>query len=830
MGYNDIMLPQGDFTEFLNHLTDNARLSLQHADSIARSLGSAYIGTEHILLGVLSQDSSVGAKMLATAGVTLDRARLALNLTPRALVVSTGAKGLSETAKLTLKLSWDVAQEFSQDYCGTEHILYSILNQKNARATVLLRDMSVNIDELMAEIEQYLNRQQYEYDSANDGAPRATRKRRTPKTALDFFGTDLTEKARAGELDPVVGRDKQIRRIVTILGRRTKNNPVLIGEPGVGKTAIVEGLAQRIVAEEVPEHLLDKRVYTLDLAGMIAGTKYRGEFEERLKKLIEELTNDKNTIIFIDELHLLVGAGAAEGAIDAANMLKPALARGQIRMIGATTLDEYQKHIEKDAALERRFQTVTVEEPTVKESIAILRGLKRHYEKHHGVEISDEVIGDIANLAKRYINDRYMPDKAIDVLDETAAQVKVDRGKSPIEVRKLTRELKVVTDRMEEAVEAEDYERAAQYKTRMSQINAKLGELRADRDAKQHLSITSDDVAQTVAQMTGVPVQKVIKAEAKYLLGLEKHLTKHVIGQADAIEAVSRAIRRNRSGIGDGRRPIGSFIFMGPTGVGKTELARVLAREVLGSEDALIKIDMSELSERHTAARLVGAPAGYVGYDEGGQLTDKVRRQPYSLVLFDEIEKAHPEVLNMLLQILEDGTLTDAKGRKVDFTNTIVILTSNLGADKMQKEAVLGFRSQGSVGELAALHEQNREAATNELKQFMRPELLNRLDKIVVFKALTRREAAKILDLQLRQLSQRLGRTGIGVDVQNGAKKVLLDKGYDAANGVRPLRRIIQDMVEDDIADGVLAGTYAKGDIISVSAKKGTLTFASSAE
>lgn len=830
MGYNDIMLPQGDFTEFLNHLTDNARLSLQHADSIARSLGSAYIGTEHILLGVLSQDSSVGAKMLATAGVTLDRARLALNLTPRALVVSTGAKGLSETAKLTLKLSWDVAQEFSQDYCGTEHILYSILNQKNARATVLLRDMSVNIDELMAEIEQYLNRQQYEYDSANDGAARTARKRRTPKTALDFFGTDLTEKARAGELDPVVGRDKQIRRMVTILGRRTKNNPVLIGEPGVGKTAIVEGLAQRIIAEEVPEHLIDKRVYTLDLAGMIAGTKYRGEFEERLKKLIEELTSDKNIIIFIDELHLLVGAGAAEGAIDAANMLKPALARGQIRMIGATTLDEYQKHIEKDAALERRFQTVTVEEPTVKESIAILRGLKRHYEKHHGVEISDEVIGDIANLAKRYINDRYMPDKAIDVLDETAAQVKVDRGKSPIEVRKLTRELKVVTDRMEEAVEAEDYERAAQYKTRMSQINAKLGELRAERDSKQHLSITPDDVAQTVAQMTGVPVQKVIKAEAKYLLSLEKHLTKHVIGQTDAIEAVSRAIRRNRSGIGDGRRPIGSFIFMGPTGVGKTELARVLAREVLGSEDALIKIDMSEMSERHTAARLVGAPAGYVGYDEGGQLTDKVRRQPYSLVLFDEIEKAHPEVLNMLLQILEDGTLTDAKGRKVDFTNTIVILTSNLGAEKMQKEAVLGFRAQGGTHELTALHEQNREAATHELKQFMRPELLNRLDKIVVFKALTRREAAKILDLQLKQLSQRLERTGIGVDVHASAKKILLDKGYDAANGVRPLRRIIQDMVEDDIADGVLSGAYAKGDIISVSAKKGELAFASTAE
>lgn len=820
------MLPQGDFTEFLNHLTDNARSSLQHADGIARSLGSAYIGTEHILLGVLSQDSSVGAKLLATVGVTLDRARLALNLTPRALVVSTGAKGLSETAKLTLKLSWDVAQEFNQDYCGTEHILYSILNQKNARATVLLRDMNVNIDELMSEIEQYLNRQSYEYDSANEGSTRTARKRR-PKTALDFFGMDLTEKARNGELDPVVGRERQIRRMVTILGRRTKNNPVLMGEPGVGKTAIVEGLAQRIVAEEVPEHLLDKRVYTLDLAGMIAGTKYRGEFEERLKKLIDELVNDKSVIVFIDELHLLVGAGAAEGAIDAANMLKPALARGQIRLIGATTTDEYQKHIEKDAALERRFQTVMVEEPSVKESVAILRGLKKHYEGHHGVEVADEVISDIANLAKRYINDRYMPDKAIDVLDETASQVKVERGKSPIEVRKLTRELKAVTDRMEEAVEAEDYERAAQYKTRMSQINAKLSELRADKNSKQKLVVTSEDVAHTIAQMTGVPVQKVIKAEAKYLLSLEKHLGKHIIGQADAIQAVSRAIRRNRSGIADERRPIGSFIFMGPTGVGKTELARVLAREVLGSEDAMIKIDMSEFSERHTTARLVGAPAGYVGYDEGGQLTDKVRRQPYSLVLFDEIEKAHPEVLNMLLQIMEDGTLTDAKGRKIDFTNTIIILTSNLGAEKMQKEASLGFRANTSLelGELSSVHQQNREAATEELKHYMRPELLNRLDKIIVFKALTKQEANKILDLQLNELSKRLARKGIGVSLQAAAKRILLDKGYDAANGVRPLRRIIQDMIEDEIADGLLDERYAKGDIIKVSTSKGELVF-----
>lgn len=822
------MMPTGDLYDFVNHLTDNARSSLQHADSIARSLGSAYIGTEHILLGVLSQDSSIGAKLLSDNGVTLDRARLALNLTPRALVVSTGAKGLSETAKLTLKLSWDIAQEFNQDYCGTEHILYGMLTQKNARATVLLRDMNVDVSGLTTELEHYLGRQggQYEHESTSTGTT-GKRNAKRRQTALDYFGTDITEKAKAGELDPVVGRDTQIKRIITILGRRTKNNPVLIGEPGVGKTAIVEGLAQRIIAEEVPDHLLDKRVFTLDLAGMIAGTKYRGEFEERLKKLVEEITQDKNLIVFIDELHLLVGAGAAEGAIDAANMLKPALARGSLRMIGATTLDEYRKHIEKDAALERRFQTVIVPEPTIKETKAILKGLRHHYEKHHGVEVSDEVLDEMAELAKRYINDRFMPDKAIDVLDETAAQVKVDRGKAPIEARKLARELKQVTERMEQAVEAEDYERAAHYKTRMSQINTKLGDMRAKTQDKQKLHIGMDDVARTIATMTGVPVEKVIKSEAKYLLSIESHLAKHVVGQADAVKAVARAIRRNRSGIHDGKRPIGSFMFMGPTGVGKTELARVLARELFGTDDALIKIDMSEFSERHTTSRLVGAPAGYVGYDDAGQLTDKIRRQPYSLVLFDEIEKAHSEVFNILLQILEDGRLTDAKGRHVDFTNTIVILTSNLGAEKMQREATLGFRAttKADRSELEVVHEQNREAAMADLKRMMRPELINRLDNIIVFKALTKQDVKTILEIELSKLGARLSRRHVAVRLNSSAKNVILDKGYDPQNGVRPLRRTIQDMIEDEIAAGLLAERYNKGDVIEVTAKKGELTF-----
>lgn len=826
------MMPNGELFDFVNHLTDNARMSLQHADAIARNLGSAYIGTEHLLLGVLSQESSVGAKLLTDSGVTLDRARVALNLTPRALVVNTGSKGLSETAKLTLKLSWDIAQEFSQDFCGTEHILMSILSQKNARATVLLRDMSVDVTNLVTELEQFLRRQQDEFEQSGNTSRTSNQRRQKRSSALGNYGVDLTYKARAGELDPVVGRDMQIKRMVTILGRRTKNNPVLLGEPGVGKTAIVEGLAQRIAAEEVPDTLLDKRVIMLDLAGMIAGTKYRGEFEERLKKIIDELAEDANVIVFIDEIHLLVGAGAAEGAIDAANMLKPALARGKMRLIGATTLDEYRKHIEKDSALERRFQTIIVPEPSVKETVAILKGLKYHYEQHHGVEVADDLLSDIAYLAKRYINDRFMPDKAIDVLDETAAQVKVDRGKAPHETRKLTRELKSITERMEQAVEAQDYERAALYKTRISQINAKLGELRQDKNVSKNLIITADDIARTIATMTGVPVEKVIKTEATYLLNLEKHLQKHVIGQQEAVIAVARAIRRNRSGINDEARPIGSFLFMGPTGVGKTELARTLARELFGTDDALIKIDMSEFSERHTASRLVGAPAGYVGYDDAGQLTDKIRRRPYSLVLFDEIEKAHPEVFNMLLQILEDGTLTDAKGRKIDFTNTIVILTSNLGAEKMQREASLGFNALTSAqfGELASVHQQNKEAAMRELKRMMRPELINRLDNIVVFKALTRPDVRSILDLQLARLGKRLQRKNVAITVSPSAKNTLLQKGYDAQNGVRPLRRLLQDTIEDEIAAGLLDERYTKGSVIAVTAKAGELMYTLAAE
>ncbi len=817
------MMPNSsDFQDFINHLTDNAQASLQHATAIARSFGSAYVGTEHLLLGVLAQSSSMGSKVLENAGVTLDRARSALNLTPKTLVLNMGSKGLSETAKLTLRMAYEVSQDYNQDYCGTEHILYSILTQKNARATTLLRDMSIDVESLVTELEQFLHRQQYERDENGDGTNNSRRTKKRKKTILDTFSMDITDQARRKKLDPVVGRANQIRRVITVLNRRTKNNPVLIGEPGVGKTAIAEGLAQRIVDEDVPDSLLHKRIVTLDLAAMVAGTKYRGEFEERLKKVMNELENDKSTIVFIDELHLIVGAGSAEGSMDAGNILKPALSRGKIQVIGATTTQEYTKHIEKDLALERRFQPIQVPEATIGETIAILKGLREHYENYHNVEITDELVHDTVHLAKRYINDRFMPDKAIDLLDETAAHIRVDKGKTPPEVRSLRKELRLINMKREEAADNENYEKAARFKTDASRIQEKLHELEKKHSAAKKLKLKSDDVAEVVARITGVPVKKVIRSEANYLINLEKNLSKHIIGQDEAVTAVSKAIRRNRTGISTDLRPIGSFIFLGPTGVGKTELARVLAREFFGGEEALVKIDMSEFAERHTAARLVGAPAGFVGYDDGGQLTDKVRRQPYSLVLFDEIEKAHPDFFNMLLQILEDGVLTDAKGRKIDFTNTIVIMTSNLGAEKLQKEVNLGFRASSAkdLESLDDLHDSNKEKALDELKKMLRPELLNRIDKTIVFRALTKQRVQEILELQLQELQGRLVKHGLGLKVTPSAKKYLLEKGYDPHNGVRPMRRLLADTIEDYIAVALLEGSAHRGDIIHMSARK----------
>ena len=815
-----------DFAEFISHLTDNARTSLHHATLIAQGYGSPYIGTEHLLLGLMAQGASVGAKILADAGVTLDRAQTALNMVPVSAVVGgLSTKSLSETAKLTLKMSWDIAQEFRQDYLGTEHILYSILTQKNARATVLLRDMNVNITDVVSELEEYLDRQGDAFVQGDEDV--STEKRKSPqrKGALGTFGTDLTARAKEGRLDPVIGRGEQEERLVTILSRRTKNNPVLIGEPGVGKTAIVEGLAQRIASEDVPEHLLDKRIIQLDLAGMIAGTKYRGEFEERLKKVISELQEQKNVIVFIDELHLLVGAGAAEGALDAANILKPALARGEIRLIGATTVDEYRKHIERDTALERRFQTIVVPEPKLKDTIAILKGLKPYYEKHHGVTIDDEVIEDAVYMADRYISERYMPDKAIDVIDEAAARVRVKSGRKPSKLRDYMKQLKNLNEKMDEAVAGEDYERAALYKTRISQLNTKLDETRAEYEQKTPVVLADDDIAHAISLMTGIPVSRVQKSEAKLLRTLESHLEKYVIGQHEAVQKVSRAIRRSRSGVASNKRPIGSFVFMGPTGVGKTELARVLAREVFGSDESLIKIDMSEFSEKHAASRLVGAPAGYVGYEDGGQLTDKIRRQPYSVVLFDEIEKANPEVYHLMLQILEDGALTDAKGRRVDFSNAIIILTSNLGADRMMKEASLGFNAvtRTDQKQLDEVHAENALAAEEALGRVMRPELINRFDAIVTFRALTKKEVGKIFDTLLAELQARLVRKGIHLVIAASAKRQIISEGHDEKYGARPLRRAMQDLLELPIADGILSGEYEKGTVLKIAAVRGII-------
>ncbi|MEX0934692.1 MAG: ATP-dependent Clp protease ATP-binding subunit [Candidatus Saccharimonadales bacterium] len=818
-------------SSFEDKLTENAQASLRIANDIARALGASYIGTEHILLGVLKQDSSIGAKVLKNAGVNFDKARMALSLTPKSLqqvVTSTATadhRNLNETAKLTLSLSWKIAKDFGQQMCGTEHILFATLSQKNTRASILLNDMDIDLVEVRDELQEYLRNQQYHYQEHTRERRKVKKKSKTP--TLDFFGLDLTAKAIDNKLDPVIGREGEIQRLVTILNRRTKNNPALIGEPGVGKTAIVEGLAQKIATEYVPEDLLDKRIIALDLSSLVAGTKYRGEFEERMKQVLEELQSVDDVILFIDELHLIVGAGAAEGAIDAANIIKPALSRGLIQVIGATTTDEYRKHIEKDAALERRFQTIMVPETTDDETMQVLRGLRSHYENYHRVKLSDEVLEETIKLSKRYMPDRFMPDKAIDLLDETAAQVRVLRGSGTgTESREIRQQIREIHLEIDEAATDEDYEHAAQLKTEVSILEKKLArqESAEAQDGKM-LEVSDEDLAEVVSIVTGVPLKSLVKSEAKQLVNLEKTLAKSVIGQKEAVEAVSRAIRRNRSGVADPTRPIGSFLFMGPSGVGKTELARVLARELFHSEDAMVKIDMSEFMERHNLSRLMGAPAGYVGYEEGGQLTEKIRRQPYSLILFDEIEKAHPDVFNMLLQILEDGHATDAKGRRVDFTNTVIIMTSNIGAEILQKEAVLGFKPSSAKEDISLYHDEVSEKVLEDLRKQMRPELINRIDKTIIFKALTRPEVRRIFSLRLAELEARLGDKGLGIVITPSARRKLIEAGYEPTMGVRPLRRALEELVEDPIATKMLEGEFSSGDVIKVSTKGSDLTF-----
>lgn len=817
-----------EFSEIMNHLSENARFALQKADYFSKRYNQGYMSTEHLLMGVLAQDASTGAMILRDHDVNLNeiekvqgKEAVDVPASPMAMM------SLSEAAVLTLRMSLNFARENGLDVVGTEHIIHSLVRQPNSRAALLLEKLGVDLDEIAKNIEDVVAQ---EADEAKIEEEKRKAGKRAAFRYLTKYGTELTEEARAGKLDTVIGREKEIERAVTVLCRRTKSNPVLIGEAGVGKTAIVEGLAMRVVKNDVPEALIGKRIFQIDLSSVVAGTKFRGEFEERIKGIIDEAVEDDSVILFIDELHLLNGAGSSEGSMDAANILKPALARNNLKLIGATTLDEYRKYIEKDKALARRFQTVMVEEPSKTVTLRILKGIKKHYEQHHSVTISDEILEEAITLSSRYISDRFMPDKVIDVIDEASAIARVELDKKGgSEYKKAKIELNDLQRRIEEAADAQKYEEAATMKQRAAQIEERLAELeKQNKDLEKVPDVTSDNLATAISLKTGIPVSRVHGSEQELLLHLEDHLKKEIIGQDDAISAVSKAIRRGRSGIADENRPIGSFVFMGPTGVGKTELAKILAREVFGGDDALIKIDMSEFEEKHNVARLVGAPAGYVGYEDGGKLTEQIRRHPYSVVLFDEIEKAHPDVFNILLQILEDGALTDGQGTKVKFNNSIVILTSNLGAEEMYRESELGFsaKTKKDAKALEAEHAANEAAAMKALRKLMKPELVNRFDSIVTFNALTEKNVSRIFDNMIAILKKRLAAKSIGLEISDDAKKHLIEKGFDVKNGARPLRRAIEDELESLLADHILDGSLDKGLVAKIGLKDDRLSFA----
>ena len=806
---------QEEFSEIMNKLSENARFALQKSDYYSKRYNNGYMGTEHLLLGIMSMDNSTGAKMLREEGATTEEIEKALNKVAVEVPGSDMAMmSLSEAVILTLRMAQNYTKEQGLSVIGTEHILYSLLSQPNSRASLILTGLKVDTDKVLDEIEALVEEQTKDEKLK---AEKAKYLKKTPLKFLNRYGKDLTEEARAGRLDTVIGRENEIERVVTVLSRRTKSNPVLIGEAGVGKTAIVEGLATRIVKNEVPGNLIGKHIYQVDLSSVVAGTKFRGEFEERIKGIIDEATGDDSILLFIDEIHLLSGAGSSEGSMDAANILKPALARNSINLIGATTLDEYRKSIEKDKALSRRFQTVMVEEPSAAVTLRILKGIKKHYENHHGVVIPDEILETAITMSQRYINDRFMPDKVIDVIDEASAIAKVAADKKGGgKYKKMKIEKSQLEDKISEAAEKEDYEKAANLKTELAKLEKEIEKLeKAGVKETENPTLTEENLATAVSLKTGIPVSKVHGSEMQMLMNLEDELKKSIIGQDEAVAAVAKAIRRGRSGIADSRRPIGSFLFMGPTGVGKTELARVIAREVFGGENALVKIDMSEFGEKHNVSRLVGAPAGYIGYDDGGKLTEAVRRKPYSVILFDEIEKAHPDVFNLLLQILEDGVLTDGQGNKIKFNNTIVILTSNLGSADMYRESELGFAAKTVKDKkaLAEEYEENKSYAMKALKKVMRPELINRLDNISVFHALTRKNVEKIFDNLINDLRKRLATKGVGIKIDEKAKNYLIEEGYDPKNGARPLRRKIEEDVESLLSEEIITGDLKKGDI-----------------
>ena len=793
--------------------TEKARRVVVYAQEEARMLNQNYIGTEHLLLGLIREQDGIAAKALESLNISLEDVHAQVeDLIGRGTFVPTGHIPFTPRAKKVLELSLREALQLGHNYIGTEHILLGLIREGEGVAAQVLLNLGADLDKVRSAVIQLL--------SGHYGKPAEAGEERRGgggNQLLDEFGRNLTRQARDGKLDPVIGRAKEIERVMQILSRRTKNNPVLIGEPGVGKTAVAEGLAQRISADEVPETIKDKQLYTLDLAALVAGSKYRGEFEDRLKKVMKEIRERGDVILFVDEMHTLVGAGAAEGAIDAASIIKPALARGELQTIGATTLDEYRKYVEKDPALERRFQPITVGEPSVAETIEILKGLRDRYEAHHRVTITDDAIEAAATLADRYISDRFLPDKAIDLVDEAGAKMRIKMMTAPPGVKEVDDRLRQVRTEKEAAIEAQEFEKAAALRDREKQILAEKRQMEEEwlkPDNRRVVEVTEHEIAEVVSMWTGVPVTALSEEETAKLLRMETVLHERIVGQGEAVVAVSKAIRRARAGLKDPKRPSGSFIFLGPSGVGKTELSKALASFLFGSEDSLISLDMSEYMEKHTVSRLIGSPPGYVGFDEGGQLTEQVRRKPYSVILFDEIEKAHPDVFNVLLQILEEGRLTDAQGRKVDFKNAIIIMTSNIGARDIVKTTALGFgprQGEGGIG-----YELVKERVTGELKKAFRPEFLNRVDEVIVFHDLSNEEIEQIVDLMVDRLRDQLLLQGFGITLSSEARQFLAREGFDSTLGARPLRRAIQRNLEDPLSEQILGGNWTPGEVIEV--------------
>ena len=795
--------------------TNSAEQSLEIANDLAAKLGHNYIGTEHILYGLVEEGTGVASKVLGNQGITseavLKEIEELIGISENGPIEDIESIGFTPRSKRVIENSFIEARKLNSEYIGTEHILSGIMREGDSVAVRIMMDLNVNPKKLYNEIVNAIN----QAESKEQGPRKTTNNGSFNSTpTLNQYGSDLTKKAREGKLDPVIGRRNEIDRVIQILSRRNKNNPCLIGEPGVGKTAIAEGLAEKIVECDVPETLRNKRVVSIDISSMVAGAKYRGDFEERIKKSLEEVRKAGDVILFIDEIHTIVGAGSAEGAVDAANILKPLLARGEIQVVGATTTNEYRKYIEKDAALERRFSPVMVNEPTEEDTIKILQGLRDKYEAHHNVKITDEAIKSAVDLSTRYVNDRYLPDKAIDLIDEAASKVKMQTYTKPDSMRNLEDEIKKVSKEKEEAIATQNFEKAAKLRDTEKNKRKKLDELQTkwkEDNTKKVMVLTKEDIAHVIASWTGIPVSKISETENEKLKQLEVNLHKRVVGQDEAVTAVAKAIRRGRVGLKDPNRPIGSFLFLGPTGVGKTELAKSLSEAMFGNEDNMIRVDMSEFMESHSVAKLIGSPPGYVGYDEGGQLTEKVRRKPYSVILLDEIEKAHPDVMNMLLQILEDGRLTDSQGRTVNFKNTIIIMTSNVGAKLITDKNKLGFSGENETENKKQEYEDIKKEVMGELKKQFRPELINRIDDIIVFHKLEDEDIKKIIEIMISQVVKRLEEQDINIEIDNSVKELIAKKGVDNNYGARPLRRAIQSMLEDKIAEAILDGIIKTG-------------------